>query len=297
MGDNIDLEAGRNPPLGADAISNADRNSAVPKFSGDPLASPDTTSTGPKSGVERLALFRTLVGIQSANVESEHTRLDPNVGIHKRVVKTLWERRIQYYSAASFINLCLFAQIILGAALTALGAASGSHISIAVLASFNTIIAGVMTYLKGQGLPDRLREDANELRRVREYLEQVERQLMAEDAKVLPEREARLIHHMYNEVRKNAEKNYPNSRRPLDPAKAQKTAIKQEVFEETEKEAQVQAQVLAQALPQPQPQHQSISDLILGALEKIGQHGKDEKDGKDGQDGMNEKGGPSGEQK
>lgn len=222
MADNIDLEAGLNPQM----------LRFEPHISADPLSNPDPNlQSNPdvrKSAMERLNLFRTLVGIQSVMPEAELKRPAPNIGVYHRVVKTLSERRIQYYATSLFINFCLFGQIILGAALTALGAAAGSHISIAVLGSFNTIIAGVMTYLKGQGLPDRLREDANELRRVREYLEQIERQLMAEDPNITPEREAKLIYDMYNEVRKNAENNVSSNPKSVDLAKVQKHAAKLE---------------------------------------------------------------------
>jgi hypothetical protein len=85
---------------------------------------------------------------------------------NKRVVKTLWERNIQYDTAAIFINVCLFGQIILGAALTGLGESSESHVSVVVLRTFNTVIVRIMTYLKDQDLSDQLRDDAHELRRV-----------------------------------------------------------------------------------------------------------------------------------
>ena len=211
MSENVDLEAGEKLQISAE-----------------PSPNPDTYPSHKKSAAERLNLFRTLVGIQTPQPEPGHPRQINNKGVYNRVVKTFRERKIQYYTTAFFINVCLFGQIILGAALTALGAAAASHVSIAVLGTFNTVIAGVMTYLKGQGLPDRLRDDANELRRVREYLEQIERQLMAEDGKVTPEREAKLIYEMYKEVRKNAEHNVSSTARTLDSAKVHKRAMKQE---------------------------------------------------------------------
>ena len=47
--------------------------------------------------------------------------------------------------------------------------------AITVLGSVNTVIAGGMAYLKDQGLPERLVQYANDLRKVREYLEERER--------------------------------------------------------------------------------------------------------------------------
>ena len=229
MSNEVDLEAGENPQ----ALSSNPNASTGPKSNQDP---PSTSSSPPKkSAAERLKLFRDLVGINPLPMkEAGQKRPAPNVGTYKRLVEALSKRRVEYYATASFINTCLFGQIVVAAALTALGAAAGSHIIITVLGSINTVIAGVMTYLKGQGLPDRLLEDANGLRRVREYLEQVERQLMAEDSTLDVEAEARIIYDMYNEVRKNAENNVPSNWKSLDTSKAQAEAAKTEKGKRTQ---------------------------------------------------------------
>lgn len=223
MSNEVDLESGVNPQ----ALNSNPTTSAGPKSSRD--ANPEPSPPSKKSAAERLQLFRDLVGIHPLPMkESGHKRPAPNVGTYKRLVETLSKRRLEYYFTASFINICLFGQIVVAAALTALGAAAGSHVLITILGSVNTVIAGVMTYLKGQGLPDRLLEDANGLRRVREYLEQVERQLMAEDSTLDVEAEARIIYDMYNQVRKNAENNVPSNWKSLDTSQAQADAAKAE---------------------------------------------------------------------
>lgn len=223
MSNEPDLESGENPqaPTANASVSTGPISTADPDANADP--SPRTK----RSAAERLKLFRDLVGIHPLPMkEGGQKRPAKNVGTYKRLVEALSKRRLQYYVTASFINTCLFGQIVVAAALTALGAAAGSHVLITVLGSINTVIAGVMTYLKGQGLPDRLLEDANGLRRVREYLEQVERQLMAEDATLDVEAEARIIYDMYNEVRKNAESNVPGGWKSLDTSKAQADAAR-----------------------------------------------------------------------
>jgi hypothetical protein len=225
MSDDIDLETGEN--------SQSPKSNAGPQSNRDPNST--ANPTGQRTAAERLKLFRDLVGIHPLPMkESGYKRPAPNVGTYKRLVETLAKRRVEYYVTASFINSCLFGQIIVAAALTALGASSGSHVLITILGSINTIIAGVMTYLKGQGLPDRLLEDANGLRRVREYLEQVERQLISEDSKLDVEREAKIIYDMYNEVRKNAEDNIPSNWKSLDTSKAKADAIKLEKGKESQ---------------------------------------------------------------
>ena len=223
MSNEVDLEAGGNPQ----GPSSNPNGSAGPTPNQDP--SPHSSLPPKRSAAEKLKLFRDLVGIHPLPLkEAGQKRPAPNVGTYKRLVEALAKRRVEYYVTASFINTCLFGQIVVAAALTALGAAAGSHIVITILGSINTIIAGVMTYLKGQGLPDRLLEDANGLRRVREYLEQVERQLISEDSTVDVEAEARIIYDMYNEVRKNAENNVPSNWKSLDTSKAQADAAKAE---------------------------------------------------------------------
>lgn len=226
MGDDIDLESGENPQ----ALSPKPTTGAGPKTPRSNRDQKPTSSlSATKSPAEKLHTFRDLVGINPLPMkEGGHKRPAPNVGTYKRLVESLAKRRVQYYFTASFINICLFGQIVVAAALTALGAAAGSHIIITVLGSVNTVIAGIMTYLKGQGLPDRLLEDANGLRRVREYLEQVERQLIAEDPTVDVEAEARIIYDMYNDVRKNAEDNVSGNWKSLDTSKAKENATKME---------------------------------------------------------------------
>lgn len=229
MSNEVDLEAGEN----SQALNSNPNASPGPKSNQDPA--PNTSPPPKKTAAERLKLFRDLVGIHPLPMkEAGQKRPARNVGTYKRLVETLAKRRVEYYVTASFINTCLFGQIVVAAALTALGAAAGSHIIITILGSINTVIAGVMTYLKGQGLPDRLLEDANGLRRVREYLEQVERQLIAEDSTLDVETEARIIYDMYNEVRKNAENNVPSNWKSLDTSKAQADAAKAEKGKRTQ---------------------------------------------------------------
>ena len=88
-----------------------------------------------------------------------------------------------------------------------------------ILGSANTVIAGGMTYLKGQGLPERLMQYANGLRKVREYIEERERQLMRPDCKLDVDRDARIILRTYEAVRQKAEDSYSREAGPADPKK------------------------------------------------------------------------------
>lgn len=65
------------------------------------------------------------------------------------------------------INLCLGLQLIVAAALTALGAADGSKSAVTVFGAINTVIAGFLTYLKGSGLPGRFQYFQHEWTKVK----------------------------------------------------------------------------------------------------------------------------------
>lgn len=135
-----------------------------------------------------------------------------NKGIYEQVVHAHTKSRVQYYTTASLINGALFAQIIIAAAVTAISAAGGPTIAITVLGAFNTVLAGSLTWVKGQGIPDRLLSYANELRRVREHIEDLERQYeQGPNVRLDVENEAQKIYDMYDNARKNAENAYPGT--------------------------------------------------------------------------------------
>lgn len=163
----------------------------------------------PASGVHpppALQTFRTILGINAIPPTADRPAV--NIGTYKRIVDAELKARVQYYTAASIINTGLLTQIVIAAALTALGASNGSRIAITILGAVNTIIAGGMTYLKGQGLPERILTYANGLRKVREVLEERERQFMRPDCTLDVDRETRDIVRMYQAVRQKAEDSY-----------------------------------------------------------------------------------------
>lgn len=169
---------------------------------------------------EKLKTFRNIVGIHPLPSDPGHKkRPAENQGTYKRLVDAEVKARLQYYFSSSIINVCLLAQIAIAAAVTALGAANASHSAIMILGLSNTVIAAGMTYLKGQGLPERLIQYANGLRKVREYLEERERQFMRSDCKLDVDQEAGIIIRMYGAVRQKAEDSYSHKAGPANPKK------------------------------------------------------------------------------
>ncbi|KAM4057302.1 C6 transcription factor [Hirsutella rhossiliensis] len=150
---------------------------------------------------DKLLVFRSLTGIDTvpALTSSGHAgkRAAENVGIYTRVVRAekMAARSYRLFNIA--INVCLGIQFIMGAALTALGAADGSRATITAFGAINTIIAGILTYLKGSGLPDRFKRVEEEFKMVREYVEQREREFCLAGCPLDPFDEVQAVDDMY----------------------------------------------------------------------------------------------------
>lgn len=162
---------------------------------------------------DRLSVFREQVGISDVIELGPRAsrRPAPNIGIYTRVATEEHRAKIQYYVSALVINACLLSQVIFASALTALGAGNGSHTQITVLGAANTVIAAVLTFTKGSGLPNRLRQYQCTLRKVREYIEQRERDFAQLDCQLDLDHEIKIIKGMYEQARQNDENNDPGT--------------------------------------------------------------------------------------
>lgn len=98
----------------------------------------------------------------------------PKKSLYGRTVAQLSSQRRVYNLSASINNLMLLSQVILGAALTALGASASSHILITLFGATNTIIAGLVAYLKSRGQPMRARMYRDDLERIVDEIENSE---------------------------------------------------------------------------------------------------------------------------
>lgn len=157
---------------------------------------------------DKLLVFRALTGIDSApalSLSHHSPRTAPNVGIYTRVVQAETKAAKHYRFHSALINTCLGIQIVVAATLTALGAARGPHNAITAFGAINTIVAGILTYLKGSGLPDRLKHYQNEWRNIREYIEQRERELCLQNCELDVEEEIQIIEQMYEGVKREIE--------------------------------------------------------------------------------------------
>lgn len=72
---------------------------------------------------------------------------------------------------ATLTNSLLLSQVVLGATLTALGASDSSRILITLFGALNTVIAGLIAFLKSRGQPMRARMFRDDLERVVDEIE------------------------------------------------------------------------------------------------------------------------------
>lgn len=133
------------------------------------------------SSDESLMIFRRAVGINSdlapkaKRPGAAEEGLKEPTGMYRSVIAEKKRRKLQYFVMSWALNITHFAQVVIGATLTALGPnASRFTVPITVLGAVNTVIAGVLALLKGQGLPERLHKDATEFRRLQDWIEETE---------------------------------------------------------------------------------------------------------------------------
>ncbi|RMD40227.1 hypothetical protein DV735_g4903, partial [Chaetothyriales sp. CBS 134920] len=102
---------------------------------------------------------------------------NPPVGpktLYGRATRQYQKARTSYAFVSALSNTLLLSQVIIGAALTALGASESSHILITLFGASNTIIAGLVAYLKSRGQPTRARMYRDDLERVVDEIENSE---------------------------------------------------------------------------------------------------------------------------
>ena len=101
-------------------------------------------------------------------------------GIYAEILRHAHTRSMQHRLLGSLLYMLYFMQILIGATLTALGpGAADRSVAITILGACNTVIAGLLALIKGQGLPERLRNDEVEFRRLRDWVEETEALLAA----------------------------------------------------------------------------------------------------------------------
>jgi len=132
------------------------------------------------SNDENLVIFRRALGINTQRAADdlggtlEEGRRSA-VGIYRAVIETQTRMALQYALLSAFLYVVYFSQIIIGAALTAIGAAASRFENvITVLGAVNTVLAGVLALIKGSGQPQKLGKDRIGYRRLQDWIEETE---------------------------------------------------------------------------------------------------------------------------
>ena len=158
-------------------------------------------------------IFRSELGIMSTvDPKSGVTSIRPstNEGIYKWTLDEERKAKWKYRLFTTVMDACLLLQVVVAAILVALGASSSPHIVITVFGAVNTAIAGLLALFKGQGLPNRLRQDLNGLRQVRESIVELDGVFQQPDCNLDVTQEVQSLKAMYHAARDTAEVNRPD---------------------------------------------------------------------------------------
>ena len=163
---------------------------------------------------DALEHFRVMLGITTAPHlgfgESASRPAANNLGLYARVVHSEQTAKDSYKVFSIVINGCYFLQIIVAAALTALGAANADNKAITAFGAINTVIAGFLTYLKGSGYPARFKYCASEWKKIREFIEHRERAFSLEGCDLDVYEVVDTVREMYDATKREIEMSTPD---------------------------------------------------------------------------------------
>jgi hypothetical protein len=144
----------------------------------------------------------------------------PSVGgYYRRAIDEQQSASYWFTISSILINLIYIIQILTAATITGLASYQNTtRTTLTVLGALNTVLAGLMAYLKGQGLPNRLLRSREQFSKVMEYAEYKERQfshyasmLPSEKAAMDPWGEADRVRDLFVAAKKDQQENYPDT--------------------------------------------------------------------------------------
>jgi hypothetical protein len=144
----------------------------------------------------------------------------PSVGgYYRRAIDEQQSASYWFTVSSVLINLIYIIQILTAATITGLASYQNANRTLlTVLGALNTVLAGLMAYLKGQGLPNRLLRSREQFSKVMEYAEYKERQFShyasmppGEKAAMDPWGEADRVRDLFVAAKKDQQENYPDT--------------------------------------------------------------------------------------
>ncbi len=115
--------------------------------------------------------FCQLIGVPPSDESNAHLLRPSARTLYNRALRKRKAQNMTYGFTAALSNTLLLSQVVLGATLTALGASESSHVLITIFGVLNTVIAGLVAYLKSRGRPMRARMFRDDLEHVVEEIE------------------------------------------------------------------------------------------------------------------------------
>ncbi|KAF2432717.1 hypothetical protein EJ08DRAFT_695115 [Tothia fuscella] len=117
----------------------------------------------------------------------------------------------EFFFYETFVNAAMIIQLIIAAILVILGAMKRTnHVPISTLAAVTGVITGILNMIARQGLPNRLLQYADQLRRVREDIEWCER-ILRTDSGVVTYSDCVALREAYEKSRNDSVKNHPDT--------------------------------------------------------------------------------------
>lgn len=125
----------------------------------------------PDDNVDHHLQFCSLMGVTPHTLPDGQKHTPHPQSLYARALQRRRNQSYTYALTATLTNGLLLSQVVLGAALTGLGASDSSRVLITVFGALNTIIAGVIAFLKSRGQPLRARMFRDDLDRVVDEIE------------------------------------------------------------------------------------------------------------------------------
>jgi hypothetical protein len=99
-----------------------------------------------------------------------------NDGYYTCAIQEEYKAFVGYQLSNFVINSVFIAQIFIAATITALSAYPSHRVALTTLGAINTVLAGLVAYTKGMGLPNRLRKSRDQYQHIKEFIDYKERQ-------------------------------------------------------------------------------------------------------------------------
>jgi len=141
-----------------------DERSPLLQYQPHPIAQNDDS-------VDHHTQFCNLMGVTPHTLPTGQKHTPHPQSLYARALQRRRNQSYTYALTATLTNGLLLSQVVLGAALTGLGASDSSRVLITVFGALNTIIAGVIAFLKSRGQPLRARMFRDDLDRVVDEIE------------------------------------------------------------------------------------------------------------------------------